>query len=511
MSASRTQNGIRNISASVVNRIVLIILPFITRTLIVKILGDQYLGLNSLFVSILSVLNLAELGFGSALVYSMYKPIADGDIEKVGSLLKAYKKIYMIIGVLILVTGSILAPIVPKLINGTWPKQINIYVVYFLYLINTAISYLGFAHKKALLIAYQRSDIKVNINTILSIVLYLCQIVLLVSTKNYYLYLLCLPIFTLLENIFTAIYVRKKYSNIKEQGNLDRQDKAVIVKHVKGIALQKVCSASRNSFDSIVISLYMGLTSIAIYNNYFYILSAVHTFLYQIPNSIRASVGNSIAETSLEKNYQDFNVMTLIYAWISGVCACCLMCLYQPFMKIWMGDDMLLPMTTVTLLCIYFYELSMSDITALYKDGAGLWWYGRYRTIVEAILNLILNFVLGYIWGINGILLATIITLTFVGHGYGGYIIFCYYFKGARFCEYLLLQIKYFLIMILVAIITYMICDVIGNIGFLEIVIKGIVCVVVSNILYWVIFRKQKYYGVAKTFVGGMLKTLIKR
>lgn len=508
---SRTLNSIRNIVASVINRIALIVLPFITRTLIVKVLGEQYLGLNSLFVSILSVLNLAELGFGSALVYSMYKPVAEGDDVKVGVLLKYYKKIYTILGFIILVMGLIVMPAIPNLINGSWPNQINIYIVYFIYLLNTVVSYLAFAYKKSLLIAYQRSDIKVNINTFFTVVLYVCQIFILLCYENYYLYLFILPLFTLLENIFTAIYVNKKYSFIKEQGKIENENKQAISKHVRGIALQKICSASRNSFDSIVISLYMGLTTIAIYNNYYYILSAIHTFLYQIPNSIRASIGNSIAQTSLEKNYQDFNVMTMIYAWISGFFSCCLVCLYQPFMKIWMGEKMLLSMTTVILLCIYFYELSMSDIIALYKDGAGLWWHGRYRTVIEAILNLALNFVLGYYLGINGILLATIITLTFIGHGYGGYIIFKHYFVNAKFINYVLLQVKYFIISLGVATIVYIICDFIKIEGFVAIIIKGIICVIVSSVLYWIIFRKQKYYNSMKVFIKGLLNTVMKK
>lgn len=503
---SRTKNGIRNIIASIINRILFIILPFITRTIFINILGKSYLGLNGLFTSILNILNLTELGFGSALVYSMYKPAAENDKEKLCALLKIYQKIYRIIGVTILVCGLVLMPFLPKLIKGTWPADINIYILFFIYLLNVSISYFAYAYKKALLTAYQRSDIITNVASVITTVTYLVQIILLLIWKNYYIYVCVLPLFTLADNLVTAHIVSKKFPDIVCRGEILREDKNVIKDHVKGIALQKICSHSRNSFDSIVISMYLGLESIAIYNNYYYIMNSVHAFMYLIPNAIRASVGNSVMSESLEKNYDDFNTMSMIYMWISAWSTTCLLCLYQPFMTLWMGKDMLLPMSTIILICFYFYELCMSDIISLYKDGAGLWWFGRYRTVIEAVANLILNFLLGYFYGINGIVLATVLTIFFIGYGYGGYIIFHYYFVKQKFLEYIKLQIKYLIITVIVATVSYSICSYIPGEGITTLFVKAVFCFIVPNILLWGFLKHTRYFKSAKVFVSNILK-----
>ncbi len=500
----RAKNGIRNIVSGTANKLVLVLLPFFVRTIMVSSLGKEYLGLNSLFTSILNVLNLTELGFGSALVYSMYKPISDNDKTQICALLKLYKNIYRYIGCVLLIIGLILMPMIPQLINGEYPSGVNIYILYLIYLINTSISYFVFAHKKALLIAYQRNDIISNINTVLSSILYVLQIGILLTVKSYYIYVVVFPIFTIVENIYTAVVCSRKFPGIICKGNISEEDKTSIKNHVKGIALQKICSATRNSFDSIVISIYMGLTTIAIYNNYFYILSAVHSILSQIPNAIRASVGNSIASESLAKNYRDFSMMNFIYMWLNGFCSICLFCLYQPFMKLWMGESLSFPMFTVTLFCIYFYELGMADIISLYKDGAGLWWYGRYRVLIEAIANLILNFLLGRIWGVNGILIATIITLLFIGLGYGGYIVFHYYFKESSYLHYIFLQLKYFLITVLAIAIVYSVCYLIPIQGTLGLVLKGTACVGLGNAVLWIMLSRLKEYINAKRFVCGI-------
>jgi len=503
-SDTRTKNGIRNIGAAIVNSSILLLLPFITRTAIIRILGSNYLGLSSLFSSIFTVLNLADLGFGSALVFSMYKPVADNDKEKVSALLNMYRRIYYIIGIVIFIAGLTLMPFLHYLIKGPWPINVNIYLLYLIYLINTSISYFIFSYKQALFIAYQRSDILSNIKTIISLAIYTLQLVILITIRNYYVYVIVLPVFTIIENIITAVIANRLFPDLSCKGKITIPEKRIIRDHVKGIALQKICSVSRNSFDSIVISFYLGLTTVAIYGNYYYIMSSIHNILYLIPNSIRASVGNSIACESVEKNYRDFKVISFIYMWLSGWCCICLLCLYQPFMQLWMGNHYMFPPETMLLFCFYFYELSMSDIISLYKDGAGLWWYGRYRTIIEAVANLVLNFVLGAIWGVNGIIAATIITIFFLGLGYGGYIVYAYYFKTKKFSEYILSQLSNIGITAFAGAITLFSCFLLPTKGIMNFLCRVSICIIIPNIIFWVIYRKLKYYAEAKRFVHNM-------
>lgn len=503
---TRTENSKRNIAAAMLNRVMLIILPFAARSVMLITLGKSYLGLGSLFTSILMVLNLSELGFGSALVYSMYKPVADNDVKKINALLNLYRKIYRIIGVGVLVIGLCLLPFIPYIIKDGYPSDINIYVLYVIYLINASVSYFVFAYKRALLTAYQKDSVISNVSTVLTIVTNVIQIAFLVSLKNYYAYVVVYPVISVVQNLLIARITNRCYPNLVCEGEVSKEDKGKIKNHVKGIALQKFCSTSRNSFDSIVVSLYLGLISIGIYNNYFLIISSVHAFLYQVPNAIRASVGNSIASESVEKNFHDFKKFSFIYFWISTWFCSCLLCLFQPFMKLWMGQDMLLPISSVVLFCIYFLELCMSDMISLYKDAAGLWWHGRYRTVVEAIANLILNFVLGYLYGINGIIFASVITMLFIGLGYGGYIVFHHYFVTSSVKKYFATLLLFIFITSVVCAGTYSICSLIPLDGILLLICRAVICVVLPNIIMIVIYHRTATFKEAFGFARSLIK-----
>lgn len=510
MVKSRSQHSVHNILAGLINKILLMFLQFFLRTIIVFTIGVDYLGLNGLFTSLLQVLNLAELGFGSALGFSMYKPILENDKEKINALLSLYRKVYTTIGLALLAIGLLILPFLPVIIKDDVPNNINIYLLFIIYLINTVLSYLVFAYKKSLIEAYQRYDITTNINTFISIVKYIIQIIILLLLKNYYLYLIVMPIFTFVENYIVAKQADLLFPTLRPEGNLNKEEINDIKLHVKGLAIQKLCSSSRNSFDSIVISMYLGLSSIAIYNNYLLILTAVHGILYQIANSIRASVGNSIATGNLDKNFKLFMNMNFFYMWISIVCTACLMGLYQPFMELWMGEKMLCSTHTVILFCIYFFELCFSDIISVFKDGAGIWWHGRYRTVIEAFSNLILNFILGYYMGMDGILLATIITIGLIGHLYGGYITFNYYFKNVKHKRYLFYQIQTSIIAAFVTYSTYMACSVVLKSGIVGLLIKGVICVCLPNILLVMIYCKTDLFQNSLDFLKNVVMQMIK-
>ena len=183
---------------------------------------------------------------------------------------------------------------------------------------------------------------------------------------------------------------------------------------VTGLFITKVCHVTRNTFDSIFISAFLGLTLTAIYNNYYYIMHAVLAVFAIVSPSILSGVGNSIITDSQEKNYLDMKKFNFIYMWLAGCCTVCLLCLYQPFTKIAFGKDMMFPFPVVILFCVYFYVLKMGDIRAIYSDACGLWWENRWRNILEALANLVLNFIFGNLWGVYGIISATLISLFFI-------------------------------------------------------------------------------------------------
>lgn len=501
MRLEKSKNTKRNVMFGFINKIITIFLPFLLRTIIIKMLGSEYLGLNNLFSSILQVLNLSELGFSSAVVYSMYKPIAEEDHPSICALLNFYRKVYQIIGVAVLVIGVIVMPFLPKFITGDIPDNINIYVLFMFYIINTIASYLFYAYKNSLLNAYQRQDILSNILTITQGGMYISQIVILLVTKNYYLYLALMPIFTIINNILVSYKVNYLFPEYKCIGKIQQRELATMKKQIPGLMINKLCYISRNSFDSIFISSFLGLKMSAIYGNYYYIMNSIVGILMIVSNSILAGVGNSQVVDSPENNYRTMNKINFVYMWISGWCTICLLCLYQPFMNLWVGSELSLDFRAVILICIYFYSLEMGVIRGVYSDAAGLWWENRYRAIIESVLNLVLNYVLVQFWGIYGIISATLISLILINFIWGSQIVFKYYFKNNKEGEYFATHSKYAFVTVIISAATVLLTRNIAMDGIKGLLLVALICVVVPNFLYITIYRHSKEYKNAMPWV----------
>lgn len=498
---NRTKNAVRNIVTGFINKFVMLFFPFIIRTILIKKLGAEYLGLNSLFVSILQVLNLTELGFSSAIIFSMYKPIADGDKKTICGLLNFYKKIYRCIGLVLLIIGLLLLPFLTSLIHGTYPNDINIYILYLIYLVNTVITYFLFAYKSALITAHQRNDLINNVSTFVLILQYLIQIIVLLILKNYYLYIIVNTFSNILNNLLVAYIAKKRYPDYVCDGSISVEEKKEIKKRVFGLIVQKICATTRNSLDSIYISAFFGLNVVAIYGNYYYIMNSVTGILAIIVSSMTASVGNSIVTESKQKNYNDMNKFNFLYMWISGWCTICLLCLYQPFVKLWVGENFMFPISVVFCFCAYFYTLKMGDILSVYYTGAGLWYEGRIRAVLESILNIVLNYILGKKFGIVGIILATEISLFSMNFLYGSQIIFKHYFKNKKLLEYYKYNFIYCIVTIIGMVFTYKICLLFDLGDILTIIVRGIICIIVPNIIYYIFYFKLKSFKESKQFI----------
>lgn len=457
MKLERTKNTIRNASFGMIYKIISIIMPFFVRTVFIKKLGVEFLGLNSLFTSILTVLNLTELGFSSAIVFCMYKPIAEDNTQEINALLALYKRVYFYIGTIITIIGIIIIPFLPLLVKGGYPENINITVIYLIFLFNTVISYFLFAYLGSLISAFQREDVISKVNIVVTTVMYIAQILILYTVKNYYAYILILPIFTIINNIRTAFIAKKLFPQYKAVGKISVSLKKEIKEKVSGLLIFKICYVSRNAFDSIFISMFLGLTDTAIYNNYYYILNAVVGITSVLTSSVLAGAGNSVISDSVDKNYSDMNRMNFIYMWIAGWFTACMLCLYQHFMIIWVGKNLMYPFSVVVLLCCYFYVLKMGDIRYIYEQANGLWWEYRYRSIMETLSNIILNYLLGLFFGVYGIIIATICTLFFINYFYGAKIIFKTYFKNQSIKSYFIQNGLYALTTMIACFVTYII------------------------------------------------------
>ena len=499
---SRTKNTKRNLISGFVYQVVSVALPFAVRTAILYILGALYSGLTSLFASILQVLSLAELGFSSAITYNMYKPIAEGDTDKVCALLNYYRKIYYVVGLIILIIGCCLLPWLPQLINGEPPEGINIYLLYLIYLMNTVLSYCLFAHKNALLTAVQRVDLRNKAYSITLIFSNLSHLLVVVLTQNVYLYAIVSILFNVANNIIVQRISKKYFPQYFCRGKVDLSEKKEIKKQVVGIMVVKIGDTTRNSFDSIIISSYLGLVAVTIYSNYYYIFTAVYGFLMSINEAMLASVGNSITQEDVDKNYKDFNMFQFISCGIVCVCCTCLLCLYQPFMKMWAGEELMLPFFEMSLFCLYFFILNSNNIGYVYFAASGLWWEAKWYTIMEAIGNFVLNIVLGRILGISGVLLATIITIFFLQFIPRTGVIFRNYFQKNPH-KYYLSTISYGLATAVSCFLAYFICMHIPVEGFLCLFVRLLICVLVAPMVYVLFFSKTKVEKEAIDFLKG--------
>ena len=497
----------RNMIAGTINKFVVMLCPFITRTIVQRVIGAQYLGLDSLFSSILTVLSLSEMGISSAIVYCMYKPVAEGDTKAVNAILNFYRKVYRIIGIVVLFLGLCIIPFLPRLITGSVPEGINITLLYLIYLFNTVISYFLFAYLLPLVTANQRDDLNSNRNTLVTLFFTVLRVAVLFLTKSYIYYIALIPLLTITNNIWIAYTVKKAFPELSKcAGNVPSSQIAELKKQVAGTFISKLCGVTRNSLDSIFVSAFLGLSLTAIYNNYYYILSAVITMLSVVSASLIGGIGNHVATRSKDENFNELKRVDFLYLSLAGWCSTCLICLYQPFMRIWMGEQMMLPNVAVVLFVVYFYLLKLGDMRSMYADTSGLFWVSKWRALGESVCNFVLNYSLGKMCGIYGIITATIISLFFCNYIWSVQITFKHYFKRSA-GEFYLYQLKYSLVNLGICIVTLLICK---GVSFLfsgkviVLCIRAVVCVVIPLLLYYTFYRKTDNYIYCK-------KLLIKR
>lgn len=505
MKLERSRNTKRNIGVGFINKIVTLLLPFAVQTVFIRTLGIEYLGLRGVFNSVLQVLNLAELGFGSAMVFNMYDAIASDNDSLICALLNLYKRIYKYIGLFILSISVLLIPFIPKMISGNYPEDINIYVIYGMYILNTVLSYWLFAYKNSLLNAFQRQDIMGIINTVVQVVLNVVQIVYLVISKNFYIYLGMQIISTMVINIIVSITVDRIFPQYRCVGEVPAEILSKIKEKMIGLMLYKLCGVTRNSFDNIFMSMFLGLVLVGMYNNYYYIITNVMGLLSIITSAMLAGIGNSIASESRAKNLSDMERIDFIYMLLAGWCTVCILCLYQPFMRLWAGANLVFPFPIAVLFTIYFYLLCMGNVRAVYTDAAGLWWENRYRTLLESGMNIVLNYFFVKHWGVYGIIIATIITLFIFGWMGSAFILFKHYFKcGNR--KYFALHFIYLAVTTIVCVVTIWVCNYITGNEVVVLVMRSVVCCTVAPALYYLIYFKTMMYQKSMSWLRARIR-----
>lgn len=508
MEKNRTKLAARNLVFGMVNKIVMLIVPFFLLAVIERTLGSEYLGINNLFASLLQMLNLTEMGFGSAMVYFMYKPVVDKNVFKQEALLKFYRTIYRTISIIIFVIGVAFIPFLPKLIKGTVPNGMDINLLFIIFLLNTVFSYGLFAYKKSLIQAHQRTDLISKISTIVHIFLYITQFLVIIFLKNYYLYVILLPISTIVDNLFINHFCAKEFGNIRTQGLLDKETKKDIFKQVRALAGHKIGAIVINSFDSIVISAFLGLRAVALYSNYFYIIKALAGIINIGYSSLLPGIGNSILLENREHNYSLYKKISFILMWFVGWAAICLICIYQPFITLWMGDAYLLGWDTVLLFVIYFYVWQIRVVNLAFKDAAGLWTNDFWKPYIGLFVNLVVNIILVKYIGMNGVLITTIFVMIVIYNPWEQYVLFTKLFK-CNAIENIKNHFFHIILTIIIAAMTYFVCNVIhiDNV-IITILIRICICIVLPNIIFAIIYRNKIEFKYLLNLLLGLLRKI---
>ena len=504
--SSKIQRAMRNVGFGVVERVISLGLTFILRTMMIYTLGSEYLGLNNLFISILQILNLAELGVGSAIIFCMYRPIIEHDEETICALLKLFRVIYRTIGVVIFVTGLCLMPFIRFLIAGEIRADVNIYILYFIHLINTSAGYMLFAYRGALLLAHQRNDIPAIVQLAVDILKSLVQMIALLVLHNYYVYVIALPMASITGNILNAYFAKHYYPQYVCRGSVSPELKKNIKEKTFALVGVKITTLIYNSVDSVVISSFLGLVVLAQYNNYYYIMQALIAIITVMYNSIVSIVGTSIVTQTHEKNYDDYMNLSFLNAWVVGWCTVCLYCLYQPFMQLWVGTELMMEDSIAICFCVYFYVFQLMAVQNTYKDAAGLWKEDLRRSYTTNLVNLVSNLILVQVIGVYGILFSTIFALLVVSYPWQTKMIHQKLFHCSM-APYLLRLGYYTAVTILGCAVTGIACGLVQSTDFVGLILRGIICCVLPNIIFLVCFFRLKEFRAAL----GIVKQLLHR
>lgn len=489
---SRTKNVKSTSIAGVINQITKTLISFIYRTVFLMILSKEYLGLNGLFVNILQVFSLADLGIGSVITYRLYEPIKNKDIDKVAALMNFYKLVYRIIFFVIAIIGTGFIPFLPKLVDvSSIPNDINMNFIYILFLLEVVTSYL-FSYKQSLINADQLASVTSIFAMISNIIITGIKITILVITHNYTLTLLIGIVMQVTLNFGYSIYITYKYKVVfSNKSKLSMKDTKIILRDTYACLCHKIGATVVGATDNIVLSKYVGLSSVGIYSNYSMIVYSIQSILNSAIVNISSSIGNYAISATEDENENLYLTMQFMVLWISSFCFICFFTLLNPFIILWLDKSFLLPQWVVLVICIQFFLQTSSSITITFINATGLFVRDKYRALVEAGLNLLISIILVKKIGIGGVFIGTIISGLLTYYWRTIFLLYKYVFKK-KVDKLLGLFTFWVITTIIVGGIIFIICTQIPNdvIGF---ILKIIICTLGTNGILFVLTYKMKY------------------
>ncbi|MCR5558710.1 MAG: polysaccharide biosynthesis protein [Butyrivibrio sp.] len=409
----RVKSAKRNIAFGYVGQIATAIMSFILRNVFIHYLSENLLGINTTYTNVLAILNMAELGIGTALNFSLYEPVARGDREKIKSYMQLYRKAYYVIACVVAVIGLALVPFLKYLAKNPGEMTVrDMTLYYFIFLFNTVSSYFV-AYKYSLINAEQKNYIQTDIITITKIFTVAFQIIVVVITKNFYLFLLTDAVIQLIQKIFVSRLLDNMYPYLREKDvkPLLKSESDEVWRKTKALVFHKVGDVARLQTDALIISSLVEVKIAGHVDNYNLVISTVSNFVNIIFNSVISSFGNLIATESKQKQFDIFKVYRFFASWIYGFSCVGFMVLLTPLIKLWLGDKWLLPASAVYCILIDYYFKGDRIVLSNYKTAAGVFEQDKYLALIQGAVNLVLS-----IWlvqtplGLTGIYIGTIVS-----------------------------------------------------------------------------------------------------
>lgn len=510
---SRTKNTLLNFSGNLINIFATRILGFVSRTIFIYYLDKSYLGINGLYSNLLSMLSLAELGVGTAIVYCLYKPLAEKDNEKIDVLMSFYRKAYTMIGIAISVIGTILGLFLDVLIEDITNLP-NYQLYYYLFLFNTVSTYL-ITYKTALLSADQKAYKLTKYNVFFQSLAQVFQILVLVLTRNYTFYLLVQIFVVTVQKIFTNRFISKEYPKIsfKSKEKLGKTEAESIKKNVIAMCMQKVGGYIVFGTDNLLIARFVNLATVGVYANYTMIIDIISSLISTLFSSVAASVGNLTA-TDKRKEFDIYKTCYMINYLLASTAVVCLYVLFNPFISIWIGDEFVFERRVVIVIILNFYMTSMRKSIEIFYNSNGLFWYSRYKSLIEALINLCISIILARKIGILGILIGTSVSSILTSVVYDSYVLFKYGFKQNLQCfrnEFILKYIVYMGMTISISLFCEKLAGTIGYQNIFLLIVDGILCVVVTLFINFLCWGKSDEFQIIRTKVIGILRLVFNR
>lgn len=500
---SRTENVIKNMKFAFVCQILCTLFSFFARTIFIKKLGAEYLGLNGLFTNILTILSFAELGIGDAIIFSMYKPIAEDDKEKIKSLLNLYKKSYIGIGIFIMIAGAALAPFIKYIIVDVPEIPESITIIYLMYVFHTASSYF-FIYRQSVITANQKAYIITFYNTVYLLLINILQIIGLIVFNNFLLYLAIQIIVTFVGNGFISYKSKKMYPYTTEKNIAKFSKKEIkdIYTNIISLLVYKVGSVILNGTDNILISALIGVKMVGICSNYLLIISTVNTLLNKMRSALVASVGNLNATENPQKRKKIFEKLFLGFGWLYGLFAVGLFCLGNEAVYLWLGNEYVITDMTLFALAINFYVMGVHYPAFLFRTTLGLFKDGQAAPIIAAVVNLILSVVLAKYWGVIGIFIATPIARIL---GMGLFDPILVYKKGfeSNPIEYYGTYLKYAVLDVVICMVCKYVIGLLNITNIFDLVLGVLIVFIIYNISRLCFsIRNEQFWELANYFKG---------